>query len=83
MTMNPPVNEHLVKRPDIEKYYEMYRMVAKKRNLRLVDHYPAWKAILDKSKDEYIALVPDGIHPNAKGCEKMITPAIEAALMGK
>jgi acyl-CoA thioesterase I len=83
MVMNPPINEHLERRPKIDDYYQMYRDVAKERKLRLIDHHPKWKAILDKGKDAYIALVPDGIHPNAKGCEQVITPAIEAALFGK
>lgn len=83
MTMDPPINEHLERRPDIEKYYQMYRDVAKARKLRLIDHEANWKPVLEKGKETYLALVPDGIHPNAKGCEQIITPAIEAALFGK
>lgn len=83
MTMNPPINEHLERRPEIDKYYQMYRDVAKASKLRLIDHAANWKPVLDKGKDAFIALVPDGIHPNAKGCEQIITPAIEAALFGK
>jgi acyl-CoA thioesterase-1 len=83
MTMDPPINVHLEKRPEIEKYYQMYRDVAKARKLRLIDHEANWKPVLEKGKDAYLALVPDGIHPNAKGCEQIITPAIEAALFGK
>jgi acyl-CoA thioesterase I len=83
MVMNPPINEHLERRPKIDEYYQMYRDVAKERKLRLIDHHPKWKAILDKGKEAYIALVPDGIHPNAKGCEQVITPEIEAAIFGK
>lgn len=83
MTMNPPINAHLDKRPEIEKYYEMYRDVAKARKLRIIDHYPNWKTILEKDKPAFDALVPDGIHPNAKGCETVILPALEAALYGR
>jgi lysophospholipase L1-like esterase len=83
MTMDPPIREHLQRRPDIEKYYQMYRDVAKERKLRLIDHEPNWKAILQKDPKKYDELVPDGIHPNAKGCEQVITPIIEASLFGK
>ena len=33
MTMNPPIGNHLKARPEIKKYYEMYRQVAKERSL--------------------------------------------------
>ena len=83
MTMNPPIKEHLDIRPAIDAYYQMYRDVAQARNLLLIDHYPIWKAILDKNIDNFIALVPDGIHPNAQGCEMVTTPTILNALFGK
>lgn len=83
MTMNPPIKVHLEKRPEIEKYYQMYRDVAAARKLRLVDHYPNWKKILDSNPAEFDKLVPDGIHPNANGAEKVITPVLLQALYGK
>jgi len=83
MTMNPPIKVHLEKRPEIEKYYQMYRDVATARKLRLVDHYPNWKKILDSTPAEFDKLVPDGIHPNAAGAEKVITPEIMKSLYGK
>lgn len=83
MTMNPPTKVHLERRPEIEKYYQMYRDVAKARKLRLIDHEPNWKAVFDKDKASFEALVPDGIHPNAKGCETVILPALTAGLLGK
>jgi len=83
MTMNPPIKVHLEKRPEIEKYYQMYRDVAAARKLRLVDHYPNWKRILDSNPAEFDKLVPDGIHPNPAGAEKVITPEILKALYGK
>jgi acyl-CoA thioesterase-1 len=42
MTMNPPIGVHLERRPEIERYYQMYRDVAAERKLLLVDHYPRW-----------------------------------------
>jgi lysophospholipase L1-like esterase len=83
MTMNPPIKVHLARRPHFEEYYQVYRDVAKERKLRLIDLYVAWKAVLDKDKALFDRYVPDGIHPAAEGCEKVITPGILAALFGK
>ena len=82
MTMNPPIKIHLERRPKIEEYYQMYRDVAAQRKLQLIDHYPAWKAILDKAPQRFDKLVPDGIHPNAAGCAEVIAPAIWKAVFG-
>ncbi len=82
MVMNPPVREHLEIRPKIEDYYQMYRDVAKERKLLLVDHYPTWKAILDKDPETFAAYMPDGIHPNGLGSEKVTTPNILHSLFG-
>ncbi|MFA5814287.1 MAG: SGNH/GDSL hydrolase family protein [Bacteroidales bacterium] len=45
--MNLPIGVHLEARPDIESYYDIYRKVAKKRNLFLIDHCTYWKPILE------------------------------------
>lgn len=80
MTMNPPVGVHLERRPDIEKYYEMYRDVALDRKLHLIDHHPRWVAILEKDRAEFNRLVPDGIHPGPAGCAQVTTPFILESL---
>ncbi len=72
--MNPPTGEHLQRRPKIAEYEQVYRDVAKARNLRLVDHAPQWAGVLAKGDAEWKALAPDGIHPNAEGCKQIITP---------
>ncbi|GDY19883.1 esterase [Verrucomicrobiota bacterium] len=76
MVMNPPIGVHLERRPKIADYEQVYRDVAKEHSLRLIDHAPAWQAVLKKGDPEYLKLVPDGIHPNAAGCAAIITPAI-------
>ena len=80
MTMNPPIGNHLHARPAIEEYYEMYRQVAKARKLKLIDHYLNWEPILKKDPALFDDYVPDGIHPGARGCERVITPALLKAL---
>jgi acyl-CoA thioesterase I len=83
MTMNPPVREHLERRPEIEKYYQMYREVAAAKKLQLVDQEPVWQKILASDKAQFDALVPDGIHPNAKGGQTVTTPTLLKALNGE
>jgi len=78
MVMDPPINEHLVNRPHIKDYNQMYRDVARQRHLILIDHYAKWEKILKAGR--YLELVPDGIHPNDAGCALIITPGIIKAL---
>ena len=80
MVMNPPVGIHLVCRPGIKDYYQMYRDVAKDRKLLLIDHYPNWEKILNETPKLFNKYVPDGIHPIAEGCEIVVTPEIVRSL---
>jgi acyl-CoA thioesterase I len=80
MVMNPPVGVHLKRRPRIKDYYQMYRDVAKARNLLLIDHYPRWEKILNQDPKLFKKYVPDGIHPGAEGCKAVILPNITNAL---
>lgn len=79
MTMTPGDGHpqgHKSHRKDIEAHYEMYRAVAKARNLRLIDHYPNWKALQLSDAALFKKYVPDQIHATAEGCEKIITPVV-------
>lgn len=80
MVMNPPIREHLERRPDVEKYNQNYRDVAAERNLLLIDHGPAWRKVLETDPALFDQYVPDGIHPAEIGCEKIITPNILKSL---
>lgn len=74
--MNIPINQHAAQRPNLEAYFKMYRQVAKKRDLLLIDHSYYWQKILDKGKDVYLKYVPDGIHPDEKSGREIIAPYI-------
>lgn len=80
MVMNPPTNEHLERRPDIVSYNLMYHDVAQERNFLIIDHYHTWKEILDNEPKRFFEYIPDGIHPNAEGCKKVIIPNILTAI---
>lgn len=71
-------------RPDLPKYNKMYRQVAKKYNLLLIDHYPNWKKFLKREgRDKYIEVVTDGVHPNLEGYRKILLPELKKQLLGK
>ncbi len=80
MVMNPPTGSHLEGRKKTESYNQIYRDVAAKRNLILIDHYPAWQKILRDDPQLFSQYVPDGIHPNWEGCRAVVTPKILSAL---
>lgn len=82
-TMDIALDGHGTARPDLLKYYQLYRDVAKSRHLLLIDHYPHWKALLDKGKDAYLKAVPDGLHPGVEASKSMIAPYVVARLEGK
>ena len=74
MVMNPPTGVHLERRPKIADYEQVYRDVAKAHGLRLIDFSANWQAVLKNGDSAWTALVPDGIHPNARGAEQVILP---------
>ncbi|OGV44680.1 MAG: hypothetical protein A2017_05355 [Lentisphaerae bacterium GWF2_44_16] len=71
MTMNPPLDIHLERRPDVDKYFQLYREVAETRGLTLIDHHLRWKQLLDTDKKHFLELVPDGIHPSPDGSREI------------
>ena len=74
--MNMPIGKSADYRPKLDEYCNMYREIAIKENLMLIDHYPNWLKILKKGKEEFLKYVPDGLHPNNLGAEKIIAPFI-------
>lgn len=82
MTMNPPSKKHLTMRPYIEDYYQVYRDVAKERNLLLVDLYIHWRHLLENDPKIFDEYIPDGIHPNREGSKNIILPVLIKALYG-
>ncbi len=79
--MNMPTGIHFHEhRPDFETYNTVYRQVAKKRKLLLIDHTTYWKPILEKGLPEYLKLVPDGIHPAETAWRTLVTPYILKSL---
>ena len=69
------------KRSDLSKYLEMYRQVANKKHLLLIDHYPNWENYLNnEGRDAYIKIVTDGIHPSLEGYRMILLPELQKTL---
>ncbi len=73
---------HATNRPELAAYMQGYREVAQARGLRLVDHYPNWKKIMDEDPDRFDRLVPDRIHPQLEGWREVLLPELKQSLAG-
>ncbi|MGK6351014.1 SGNH/GDSL hydrolase family protein [Parapedobacter sp. DT-150] len=78
--MNPPIGQHAADRPGLADYNAIYRKIAKKYKLLLIDHEAYWQDILLAGTDAFLIQVPDGIHPNAESAQSLIAPHILRAL---
>jgi lysophospholipase L1-like esterase len=79
MTMNPAFGRPLSDRPRLEDYYQIYRDVAEDQALLLVDHMDTWRRLL-AHHPEMSKHFPDGLHPDATACERVILPNVLQAL---
>jgi len=76
MVMNPPTGEALEKRPNIRRYEEIYREVAKKESCRLIDFAPEWQRIITREPKRWRRYAPDGLHPTPQACDEVILPSL-------
>jgi acyl-CoA thioesterase-1 len=77
--MNPVIDRsrgHDGFRPHLACYEQIYREVAKSRRVILVDHAPAWSALLGRGETFFRHYVPDGLHPSSAGYEVFMLPAL-------
>ncbi|MFO1528407.1 MAG: GDSL-type esterase/lipase family protein [Kiritimatiellia bacterium] len=81
-TMNTVVGEHAANRPRLEEYAQVYRDVAAARGLRLIDHLPNWKKLMETDRARFDELVPDGIHPQLPGYRAVLLPELKTRLAG-
>ncbi len=64
-----------------DAYQQIYRAAAQRRGLRLIDHSIAWNRLLAAEGEAGVKkLIPDGVHPNAEGWRRIVTPALHHAL---
>lgn len=77
--MNPVLDRpagHSGHRPHLAAYQDGYRQVGRARGLRVIDHMPAWSALLSRDEAAFRAWVPDALHPQAEGYASVVTPEI-------
>ena len=67
-------------RPKLEAYNDNYRRYAKEQGLPLLDHYPAYKRLLDAEPEKYHRWLPDGSHPTAEASLAITWPPIREFL---
>ncbi len=68
-------------RPNLAAYFEGYRDVARARKIRLVDHHPNWLALMERDREKFLSLVPDGLHPTPAGYREILLPELKRALL--
>ncbi|WP_438480818.1 SGNH/GDSL hydrolase family protein [Oleiharenicola lentus] len=81
--MNPVIGRpagHDGHRPNLARYEQGYRDVARERGLLLIDHAPAWATLLAIGEIEFSRHVPDGLHPSVAAYEQFMLPTLRAAL---
>ncbi|EIP98405.1 lysophospholipase L1-like esterase [Opitutaceae bacterium TAV1] len=77
--MNPVIGRppgHASHRRELSRYQDIYREVGREHGLLVIDHMPAWTALLESGEKAFRAYVPDGIHPSAKGYSEIVVPEI-------
>jgi len=81
--MNPVLDRpegHSGHRPHLAQYQQVWRDVAAAKGLLLIDHMPAWTALLERDEAAFRTLVPDGLHPAAEGYRQIVMPVLLPAL---
>ena len=69
-------------RKALEAYYDMYEQVARKRGIRLINHFPIWRKLMQENPEEFFRFVTDGIHPTEAGYSKHMIPTMKTSLYG-
>lgn len=67
-------------RPNLHLYQQAYRDIGRQNRLLVIDHMPAWQAVLDEGEAIYRGFVSDGLHPGAEGYQRFVTPVILQAV---
>ncbi|MFS4438545.1 SGNH/GDSL hydrolase family protein [Paracoccaceae bacterium GXU_MW_L88] len=76
-TMSPAFGQNAWERPGQNRYHALYRDIAARRDIGLIDTVESWRAL---APAERRALMPDGLHPSRAGMAKITVPAFAAAL---
>ncbi|MFI4859440.1 MAG: FAD-dependent oxidoreductase [Phycisphaerales bacterium JB063] len=81
--MNPATDRpegHAGYRGNLDGYEQTVRDTGDRLGLRVIDHAPAWGALLDQGEAQWKRYVPDGLHPNRAGYAKYMLPTLLAGI---
>ncbi|HSI09672.1 MAG TPA: SGNH/GDSL hydrolase family protein [Rariglobus sp.] len=76
----PNGNRSLSVRPELERFNDNYRTLAREQGLPLLDHYVVWKKLKETDLATYKKYVPDGTHPGPTGSLAVTWPTIQTWL---
>lgn len=76
-TMNPAWGQNFWERPGQGGYFALYRTLAARQDLGLIDSVERWQALAPDSRQRYL---PDGLHPSPDAGVAMTTPLFETHL---
>lgn len=79
MTTNPVEGRRGLVRAGLRSYEAMYRELAERRSVGLVDNAPRWRRLTSERFDQ---LVPDGLHPSDEGHREVTVPGIAGVVCG-
>ncbi|RYG64785.1 hypothetical protein EON80_18580 [bacterium] len=68
------------RRPDLDRYYDVYRSVARERNLLLIDNTAMWNVIALGEPERFQELIPDGAHPTPAAIRSLLVPHLLSEL---
>lgn len=77
--MNPVIDRpagHDGARTLLAEHQQRWRDVAARRGLRIIDHMPAWTALLESDEAKFREFVTDGLHPSRAGYEEVMLPVL-------
>ena len=76
MTTNPCLGRHAAYRPELGRYYAVYRELAAALDLALADMEPVWQQLAAEDTDRFRSYLIDGKHPTPAACESLIAPVV-------
>lgn len=79
MTMNPTFGLRGWIRPNIDAYYDLYKLLADQLDVGYIDNRKSWKGL---TNDELRAGIPDGAHPLPELATRILVPTLTHAIGG-
>jgi acyl-CoA thioesterase I len=79
MTMNPIFGPRGWIRPNIDAYYDMYKLLADGLGVGYIDNRNAWNGL---ANEELRAGIPDGAHPLPDLAARILVPTLARAIHG-